>query len=64
MALEISKLKKIILGIAIAILLAFFWGHSTSTFYKEPEIEDFCEGIESIIVVDSCEDIHMLVGVK
>jgi len=56
MAFEISGLKRTILGIAIAILLAFFWGHATSTFYKEPETEDFCKDIKSIITVESCDD--------
>lgn len=56
MTSKISKLKKVILGIAIAILLSFFWGHATSTFYKEPEMEDFCKDIKSIITVESCDD--------
>lgn len=56
MPFQLSKLKKVILGTAIAILLAFFWGHATSTFYKEPEIEDFCKGIDSVIIVESCKD--------
>ncbi|MBW2989110.1 hypothetical protein KY358_02195 [Candidatus Woesearchaeota archaeon] len=56
MSFETSKMKKVILGIAIAILLAFFLGHATSTFYKEPEIEDFCRGIDSVIRVESCDD--------
>ena len=56
MAFKISKLKRTILGIAIAILLAFFWGHSTSTFYEEPDIEVFCKDIKRDIAVESCED--------
>ncbi|MCK5282342.1 MAG: hypothetical protein KAK00_02950 [Nanoarchaeota archaeon] len=37
-----SKLKKTILGIAIALVLVFFWGYSVYTLYKEPERRDFC----------------------
>ncbi|MEA2036072.1 MAG: hypothetical protein U9O94_01080 [Nanoarchaeota archaeon] len=56
MALKVSKLKKTILGIAIAILLAFFWGHATITVYEEPELEDFCKDIKRDITVESCDD--------
>jgi len=43
MAFEISKLKRTILGISIAIILALFIGYGINTFYKSPEYEDFCE---------------------
>lgn len=43
MAFEISKLKRTILGISIAIILALFVGYGINTFYKSPKYEDFCE---------------------
>jgi hypothetical protein len=50
-----SKLRKIILGIAIAIMLAFFLGYAVYLFYDNPDMEDFCEGINPRIDIDSCE---------
>lgn len=43
MAFQISKLKRTILGISIAIILVLFIGYGINTFYKSPEYEDFCE---------------------
>ncbi len=43
MAFEISKLKRTILGISIAIILVLFVGYGINTFYKSPKYEDFCE---------------------
>jgi len=43
MAFQISKLKRTILGISIAIILALFIGYGINTFYKPPRYEDFCE---------------------
>jgi len=43
MAFEISKLKRTILGISIALILALFIGYGINTFYKPPKYEDFCE---------------------
>ena len=38
-----SKIKVIILGISIALVLAFFFGYGINTFYKPPENKDFCK---------------------
>lgn len=38
-----SKIKAVILGIAIAIVLAFFFGYGINTFYNPPRQSDFCE---------------------
>ncbi len=38
-----AKMKLVILGIAIALVLAFVAGFGVDTFYKGPEYEDFCE---------------------
>jgi len=43
MTFEVSKLKRIILGISIAIILVLFVGYGINTFYKSPKYEDFCE---------------------
>src|SRR3989344_784097 len=43
MAFEISRLKRTILGISIAIILALFIGYGINTFYKPPKYEDFCK---------------------
>ncbi|MBD3164390.1 hypothetical protein GF323_04265 [Candidatus Woesearchaeota archaeon] len=37
-----SRLRKVILGIAIALVLVFFLGYGVNTFYEEPKYEDFC----------------------
>jgi len=42
-AFEISKIKRAILGISIAIILVLFIGYGINTFYKSPKYEDFCE---------------------
>lgn len=55
----ISKLKKTILGIAIAIVLAFFLGYAVNTFYEEPDSNEFCEDIDLRIEVESCEDYEL-----
>ncbi|MAE43229.1 hypothetical protein CMO93_05635 [Candidatus Woesearchaeota archaeon] len=38
-----SKIKIVILGISIAIILAFFFGYGINTFYKPPEHKDYCK---------------------
>ena len=43
MTMQISGLKRTILGISIAIILALFVGYGINTFYKPPKYEDFCE---------------------
>jgi hypothetical protein len=43
MAFQISKLKRTILGISIALILALFIGYGINTFHKPPKYEDFCE---------------------
>lgn len=35
--------KTIILGICIAIVLAFFFGYGISAFYKSPKMKNFCK---------------------
>ena len=61
MAFEISKLKRTILGISIAIILALFVGYGINTFYKPPKYEDFCN--ESIRVkIISTEEECLSVG--
>ena len=52
---KVSGLKKTILGIAIALVLVFFWGYSVNTFYESPDMDDFCKDIPYRISVDSCE---------
>ena len=37
-----AKIKLVILGIGITIVLAFFFGYGIDTFYKSPKYEDFC----------------------
>jgi len=37
-----SKIKKTLMAIAIAIILAFFVGYGVNTFYKEPKWENYC----------------------
>jgi len=56
MAEKTSKLKKTILGIGIALLLALFLGYAVHTFYERPESKDFCKEIKPNIEVESCED--------
>jgi len=51
-----SKLKKTILGIAIALVLVFFLGYSVNTFYEEPEFDEICKDINSRIDIETCED--------
>jgi hypothetical protein len=38
-----KRVKKVLMTIAIAIILAFFVGYAVNTFYKEPKYEDFCK---------------------
>ncbi len=56
MAEKTSKLKKTILGIGIALLLALFLGYTIHTAFERPDSEDFCEDIKPMIEVDYCED--------
>jgi uncharacterized membrane protein YkgB len=61
MSFEISKLKRTILGISIAIILVLFIGYGINTFYKPPKYEDFCEeGITRKII--STEEECLAVG--
>jgi uncharacterized membrane protein YraQ (UPF0718 family) len=50
-----TKLKKTILGIAIALVLVFFIGYAVNTFYEEPEFDEVCEDIPMNMEVESCE---------
>ncbi len=49
-----GKLKNVILGIAIAIIFAFFIGFGINAFYTSPTIDKFCNGINTTILTDSC----------
>ncbi|MDA1196716.1 MAG: hypothetical protein O2779_02000 [Nanoarchaeota archaeon] len=42
MVLQVSNLKRMILGISIAIVLVLFIGYGINTFYDDPEYNDFC----------------------
>ena len=41
-----SKVKQILLAIAIAIIFSLFVGYGISTFYRSPKYDDFCKGKE------------------
>ena len=43
MTLQVSNLKRTILGISVAIILVLFIGYGINTFYPAPEYEDICE---------------------
>lgn len=60
MAFEISKIKRAILGISIAIILALFIGYGINTFYKPPKYENFCD--EQIRTIISSEEECLAVG--
>ncbi len=53
-----AKIKIVILGIGIAIVLAFFIGYGIDTFYKNPKYEDFCgeRGFKTYDNQKECED--------
>jgi len=40
-----GKVKRVLLAIAIALVLAFFVGYGVNTFYKEPKWDDYCKNI-------------------
>lgn len=50
-----SKIKIVILGIGIAIVLAFVIGFGVDTFYKSPEYEDYCDEVKRLQVVNTKE---------
>lgn len=52
-----AKIKLVILGIGITIVLAFFFGYGIDTFYKNPEYEDFCgeKEFEAYDTKEECE---------
>lgn len=56
MAFEISKIKRAILGISIALILALFIGYGINTFYKPPKYEDFCKEQIRLNVITSEEE--------
>ncbi|MFH2028047.1 MAG: hypothetical protein ABIJ08_02835 [Nanoarchaeota archaeon] len=53
---QISRLKKTILGIAIALVLAFFLGYALNTIYPPLRYDNFCQNITARIDVESCAD--------
>jgi hypothetical protein len=60
MAFEISKLKRTILGISIAIILVLFIGYGINTFYKAPKYEDYCtEAITRTIITSEEECLNV-----
>ncbi|MBN2458556.1 hypothetical protein JXB31_05490 [Candidatus Woesearchaeota archaeon] len=42
----VSRIKQVILSVSIAVVFALFIGYGISAFYKSPEYQDFCGGIE------------------
>jgi hypothetical protein len=55
-----GKVKKVLMTIAIAIILAFFVGYAVNTFYQEPKYEDFCKpGIYTVPLdtKEKCESV-------
>jgi hypothetical protein len=40
-----GKVKRVLLAIAIALVLAFFVGYGVNTFYKEPIWDNYCKNI-------------------
>lgn len=53
-----SKVKIVLLSIAIALVFAFLVGYGINTFYKEPKYEDFCKErteFKEYISKDTCE---------
>ena len=57
----VQKLKKTILGIAIALVLVFFWGYSVATVYSEPDSNEYCTDIDFRLEVDSCDGYEPIV---
>jgi len=51
-----SKIKIVILGIGIALVLAFVIGFGVDTFYKSPEYEDFCGEFRERRLVNTKEE--------
>jgi len=49
------KIKNLILGIVIAILLVLTVGYGINTFYERPDYEDFCPRVYDIYNQSSCE---------
>lgn len=56
MAFEISKIKRAILGISIALILALFIGYGINTFYKPPKYENFCDEQIRMKIISSEEE--------
>ncbi|MBL7054459.1 hypothetical protein ISS05_01745 [Candidatus Woesearchaeota archaeon] len=51
-----SKIKIVILGIGIALVLAFVIGFGVDTFYKSPQYEDFCDESKGRQIIDTPEE--------
>lgn len=56
-----SKVKPALLSIAIAIIFALFVGYGISTFYKSPQLDDFCED-KSTMDINSKEECKAVDG--
>ncbi len=39
----VSKVRLVLLTVAIAIVFSLFWGYGISTFYPQPNYNDFCD---------------------
>jgi len=57
-----SRVKKVLMAIAIAIILAFFVGYGVNTFYKEPKWEDFCKPRVYEMKMDTKENCESIGG--
>ncbi|MGM5482545.1 MAG: hypothetical protein ACQESF_03720, partial [Nanobdellota archaeon] len=52
-----SKVKLVLLSVAIAIIFVLFVGYGISTFYKIPKYDDFCESQNKVIESkETCEE--------
>ncbi len=50
-----SRLKKAILGIAIAIVLVFFLGYAVNTMYEPPRYDDYCNNTFREVIENRAE---------
>ena len=57
-----GRVKKVLMTIAIAIILAFFVGYAVNTFYQEPKYEDFCKPRLYDVQLDTKENCESVGG--
>lgn len=57
-----AKIKIVILGISIALMLAFVIGFGVDTFYKSPEYEDFCGDYRERKIAQTMEECEAVNG--